>query len=48
MPEKNPGSALENNIAEDPVPIDDYLPVLLIAAVGTIVHAGWRKRKQTT
>ena len=31
----------------DPVPIDDYLPVLLITAVGIIVHAGWRKRKQT-
>lgn len=32
---------------EAPVPIDDYLPVLLITAVGIIVHAGWRKRKQT-
>lgn len=31
----------------DPVPIDDYLPLLLITAVGIIVHAGWRKRKQT-
>jgi len=29
------------------VPIDDYLPLLLITAVGIIVHAGWRKRKQT-
>ena len=32
---------------DDPVPIDDYLPLLLITAVGIIVHAGWRKRKQT-
>lgn len=31
----------------DPIPIDDYLPLLLITAVGIIVHAGWRKRKQT-
>lgn len=31
----------------DPVPIDDYLPLLLITAVGIIVHAGWRNRKQT-
>lgn len=31
----------------DPVPIDDYLPLLLITAVGMIVHAGWRKIKQT-
>ena len=31
----------------DPVPTDDYLPLLLITAVGIIVHAGWRKRKQT-
>lgn len=31
----------------DPVPIDDYLPLLLIIAVGIIVHAGWRNRKQT-
>ena len=29
------------------VPIDDYLPLLLVTAVGIIVHAGWRKRKQT-
>ncbi|MCP2037697.1 hypothetical protein [Chryseobacterium sp. HSC-36S06] len=40
---------LTNNTGQpgDPVPIDDYLPVLLITAVGIIVHAGWRKRKQT-
>jgi len=31
----------------DTVPIDDYLPLLLVTAVGIIVHAGWRKRKQT-
>ena len=31
----------------DPVPIDAYLPLLLVTAVGIIVHAGWRKRKQT-
>lgn len=29
------------------VPIDDYLPLLLITAVGIIVYAGWRNRKQT-
>lgn len=31
----------------DPIPIDDYLPILLITALGIIVHAGWRNRKQT-
>lgn len=31
----------------DDLPIDDYLPLLLVTAVGIIVHAGWRKRKQT-
>lgn len=37
----------ENPPNPAPVPIDDYLPLLLITAVGIIVHAGWRKRKQT-
>ena len=48
IPEKEPEIAKgPGNPGEDPVPIDDYLPVLLITAVGIIVHAGWRKRKQT-
>lgn len=42
-PHFNPG----NPPGEDELPIDDYLPLLLITAVGIIVHAGWRKRKQT-
>ena len=37
----------ENPPNPGPVPIDDYLPLLLITAVGIIVHAGCRKRKQT-
>lgn len=51
---ENPNAApSEIKASDDPgnpgnvVPIDDYLPVLLITAVGIIVHAGWRKRKQT-
>ena len=48
IPEKEPEIAKgPGNPGEDPVPIDDYLPLLLITAVGIIVHAGWRKRKQT-
>ena len=48
VPEKEPEIAYgPGNPGEDPVPIDDYLPLLLITAVGIIVHAGWRKRKQT-
>ena len=48
MPEKEPEIARgPGNPGEDPVPIDDYLPLLLITAVGIIVHAGCRKRKQT-
>ena len=31
----------------DSVPIDDYLPVLMVFAVGMIGYAGYRKRKQT-
>jgi len=31
----------------DPVPIDDYLPLLMVAAVGMIGYAGYRKRKLT-
>lgn len=51
---ENPNAApAEIKASDDPgnpgdvVPIDDYLPLLLITAVGIIVHAGWRKRKQT-
>lgn len=48
MPEKEPEIARgPGNPGEETVPIDDYLPVLLITAVGIIVHAGWRNRKQT-
>ena len=48
VPEKEPEIAYgPGNPGEDPVPIDDYLPLLLITAVGIIVHAGCRKRKQT-
>ena len=48
IPEKEPEIAYgPGNPGEDPVPIDDYLPLLLITAVGIIVHAGCRKRKQT-
>ena len=48
IPEKEPEIAKgPGNPGEDPVPIDDYLPLLLITAIGIIVHAGWRKRKQT-
>lgn len=48
VPEKEPEIAYgPGNPGEDPVPIDDYLPLLLVTAVGIIVHAGWRKRKQT-
>ena len=45
----NAAPALANDPGNpgDPVPIDDYIPLLLITAVGIIVHAGWRKRKQT-
>ena len=31
----------------DVVPIDDYIPLLLITAVGIIGYAGYRKRKLT-
>lgn len=34
----NPGSEL---------PIDDYLPLLMVTAIGMIGYAGYRKRKQT-
>ena len=51
---ENPNAApAEIKASDDPgnpgdvVPIDDYLPLLLITAVGIIVHAGCRKRKQT-
>ena len=47
-PEKEPEIAKgPGNPGEDPAPIDDYLSLLLITAVGIIVHAGWRKKKQT-
>ena len=47
IPEKEPEIAKGPGNPGNTVPIDDYLPVLLITAVGIIVHAGWRKRKQT-
>lgn len=31
----------------DPVPIDDYLPLLVVTAIGMIGYAGYRKRKLT-
>ena len=47
IPEKEPEIAKGPGNPGNTVPIDDYLPVLLITAVGIIVHTGWRKRKQT-
>ena len=47
VPEKEPEIAYGPGNPGNPVPIDDYLPLLLITAVGIIVHAGCRKRKQT-
>lgn len=48
MPEKEPEIARgPGNPGEDPVPIDDYLPLLLVTAIGIIGYAGYRKRKLT-
>ena len=48
VPEKEPEIAYgPGNPGEDPVPIDNYIPLLLITAVGIIGYAGYRKRKLT-
>ena len=45
LPEKEPEIAYgPGNPGEDPVPIDDYIPLLLIAAMGLIVYNTYRKK----
>ena len=45
VPEKEPEIAYgPGNPGEDPVPIDDYIPLLVIVAMGIIVYNTWRKK----
>lgn len=46
-PTGGPGDNSENGDLEgdDPVPIDDYIPFLVITAVGFIIYQGSRKKE---
>ena len=45
VPEKEPEIAYgPGNPGEDPVPIDDYIPLLVIVAMGMIVYNTMRKK----
>ena len=45
VPEKEPEIAYgPGNPGADPVPIDDYIPLLVIVAMGIIVYNTWRKK----
>ena len=45
VPEKEPEIAYgPGNPGEDPVPIDDYIPLLVIVAMGIIVYNTLRKK----
>lgn len=44
-PEPGEGPSNPDGEDDDPVPIDDYLPVLVITALGMIVFAGYRKKQ---
>ena len=44
-PEKEPEIAKgPGNPGEDPAPIDDYIPVLLLVAMGIIAYQGYKKK----
>ena len=45
VPEKEPEIAKgPGNPGEDPAPIDDYIPVLLLVAMGIIAYQGYKKK----
>jgi hypothetical protein len=45
IPEKEPEIAKgPGNPGEDPVPIDDYIPILLVVSIGIIVYHSYKNK----